>query len=404
MSSLFKVCLAAAAIFALPAHADTPPQQGTPSDCKGLSAGSADLPTMIQKRQDMQKQMCGNDGRLVKRLKTIQDHLSACKDLGKDLNGNSHSIPADAMIPSLSNRLVAACNGQQDYITASQKLCQQYGATAAKSESFAAGVKAGPTNGQAKPVRDLQNNVAGVGRDYASYQSEAAAQQKKLTDKFSDIKDSKDQLLARNVGAMKGSINSFVTYMEDQARRKLTDRQKAAAKNDENAETMRWKTQADVQKFYQNLDKCKAVIRQGGPLDIYVKEYDLTLSKSLDLAKSESGTLSTKFQSLSSTSLGEAKTLGDTATSLESTTAATQAAASNPVLGGDLDKRSAEARGNELTAGVSGARDYASYNTEAQSCFPTNPSCYHLDGMSSTDPTAQCFKKAGGERVCLHKP
>jgi hypothetical protein len=89
---------------------------------------------------------------------------------------------------------------------------------------------------------------------------------------------------------------------------------------------------------------------------------------------------------------------------LESTTAATQAAASNPVLGGDLDKRSAEARGNELTAGVSGARDYASYNTEAQSCFPTNPSCYHLDGMSSTDPTAQCFKKAGGERVCLHKP
>lgn len=391
---------------ALPAFAQEAPAPG----CKGLASpvDTKQLESNLARRKPQWTQTCGGEGVHAKRFKVIEEKFKACQELGQGLDGKNHSIPYDTVLAMLKRRLDEVCKGFETNIVKMGELCSAYGATAKKAEGIAPRVQDAQngTGGEAAPFRALATEFAVLSREYITHRDASVAEERRLASNLSDISaDGKDDELGKKIALLKSQVGSFTKYMEEQAKRKLSDRESHAGQVDENYSAMRWRTQADVNTFYKNLNKCKLVVRDGSDLDRYKAGIDSTLGKVIKEARAEAGDIARHLNQKSAEAMKANVENDRRAAGI--TTAADAARGGRPDAHGDRSSpeplNEAYRRGGEAV--MHEGKTPAQIHAEAQTCYPTNETCYHLDGYELGNQKSQCYRKGqSGPRVCFPRP
>lgn len=396
---MLKLSLHAAFLFtsflATPAIAQEDPAPG----CKGLASpvDTKQLESNLARRKPQWTQTCGGEGVHAKRFKVIEEKFKACQELGQGLDGKTHSIPYDTVLAMLKRRLDEVCKGFETNIAKMGALCSAYGTTAKKAEGIAPRVQDAQngTGGEAAPFRALATEFAVLSREYITHRDASAAEERRLASNLSDISaDGKDDELGKKIALLKSQVGSFTKYMEEQAKRKLSDRESHAGKVDENYSAMRWRTQADVNTFYKNLNKCKLVVRDGSDLDRYKAGIDSTLGKVIKEARAEAGDIAKQLNEKSNQAF-LAQNENDRRAAGITSTAETEMK-KVPVTG-----HSAAAPLNAaFQAGLNSGLTRAELAAGAMACG-TRQDCYRLDGYDLANPKSQCFRKGIGPRLCF---
>jgi|GEM_PF-4971921 len=382
-------------------------QEAPAPGCKGLPSpvDTKQLESNIAMRKPQWTQLCGGEGVHAKRLNVIEDRLKACKTLGKDLQGNTHSIPVETVLGMLKRRKDQVCKGYEDNIIKMGALCSAYGATAKKAEGIAPRVQDAQngTGGEAAPFRALATEFGALSREYNGHRAASAAEERRLATKLGDIStDGRDDELQKNIGLLKFQIQSFAKYMEGQA--KLTSAKREAhayAANPDGSGAMRWKTRADVNNFWINLDKCKRAVKDGGELDKYKEDIDATLGKALKDARAEAGDIAKHLDEKSKEAIRAQAENDSRAGRINTAADEARGGKPDPVTG---DRSAPGPMNQAYSAGLATDRDYASLAKEASTCGLGRNDCYRLDGYDLGNNNSQCFKKGYEPRVCFQKP
>lgn len=297
-------------ILSLPASA-----QENGAGCQGLSSTEGQLESNIGKRAKTQEDFCDGN-RLKAPVEQLGKKLEACKDLGRDLNGNANSIRVDQVFPDIGKRLERACQVHKRYQDVSLSLCRQYGTAAGKtSDTYATEKSAGMYSGQKSDFDSLAKLHGEHASQYKLFSASARDMNRLVSNNMSEIQNGQDSQMAQTLKLLKYQIQTNAQQMEAMAKQKLAQRRQTAASQGQET-TMRFKTQADVNRFYSNLSKCKALAADGGDIDKIGKLYQENLPKNLESMKKESADLAERFDKEAGSHASSQQSNEKTATSL----------------------------------------------------------------------------------------
>lgn len=176
-----------------------------------------------------------------------------------------------------------------------QRLCGRYGEFRDLVDGRAARIQSKElTHEQAfkeSAAIDKESNIA-----YDMFNKEAKQNNENIDKTLKGNQKDGDPEMKRNLAQFKQQLYNQTQYMKDQAKKKLAERQRDAADPMIAAANptgpVRFKTQADVDKFYKGMQQCNAAI---DGLDDFGKKYE-KLSKDVANAKEENQQAEKFFQ------------------------------------------------------------------------------------------------------------
>jgi hypothetical protein len=270
--------------------------------CEGLGDGGSYARNVAERKGSGGKQTVGkNQKQGLARLKdNIKQKLNAC----------AAAVPAIKSVGGfdrIENRLEKATDAHNKYTKDSDVLCQKYGMTADKYSNQA---KAMGSEGRSEnlPTKESFEKQAKLDKDaatdYSSLSKESKENGKAVQDSMPGIGQDKgskgeDKDMKNAIDGYTQALKSQLAFMKKQASQKLAERNQTASGGGEiaGAQGIRFKTQADVDKFYKGMDQCDAALEQlNGKFNNDYKKLAADLSK----AKEESDNAAQAFDSTGS--------------------------------------------------------------------------------------------------------
>ncbi|MGZ3713097.1 MAG: hypothetical protein ACXVBE_15130 [Bdellovibrionota bacterium] len=297
MSHLFTIS-------ALAALALLPTVPAFAAGCEGLGDGGSYARNIAERKGNGGKQTVG---------KNQKQGLSSLKDnIKQKLNACASAVPAIRNVSGfdrIESRLEKASDAHTKYTKDSDVLCQKYGLTADKygkqAKDMANDDRSSnlPTKQSFEKQAKLDKDAA---TDYSSLAKESRGNGKSVQDSMPGIgqdKDSKgeDKEMKNAIDGYTQAMKSQMAFLKKQASQKLAERNKTAGGDSSDGmgggQAVRFKTQADVDKFYKGMDQCDAALEQlNGKFNNDYKKLAADLSK----AKAESENAAEAFDSTGS--------------------------------------------------------------------------------------------------------
>lgn len=266
-------------LLAAPALAeDTAPA----ASCKGLQskAEHKDLQQNIDARQKRLDQWCADGSPFMAQLENMQRKYLACGDLGQQKNGQTLAIKPDQVLPlkDVQQRIIALCRVRRKNQEQMKGLCHDFERAASDTQNFTPAQKQKLEGGQTADLNVLKDKAHELTKRFKALRFESHTAKQDLLNNAKIVDASGvDQQLDQSFKTAMGMIAMQAKAMRAQlSATKLDDRKTIAAGQDESGGALRLRTNADVKKFWRNIQVCESLAGDKGDLanlrEMYYRE------------------------------------------------------------------------------------------------------------------------------------
>jgi hypothetical protein len=246
-------------------HARAEPPAASSPGCSGLTTSQGNFSQSLGQHRANLQQRCGRGGDGVGTpysgaLDRVADKLKVCDSISP-----SKTIGANDHLRYIRERYKTACQAQKHYIENAGQICDRYGR---RADAVRRQEQASPNCGaQATCLANVTKLFRETGAEYHQLDQSAQKLHQEMARGFNNAtKQDGDKTTTQLMSSMRDQILNLTKILRQQAAQKLAQRQNTARDVDGGeggawGTALRWRTQADVNKFYQDLAKCESAAK-----------------------------------------------------------------------------------------------------------------------------------------------